>query len=278
MRTIGPAFLVFVIILGAVCAAAQGQPDDDKVWSAFAAWARTVPAGSSLQGYREVLERQGLSSDEIQRRVGVIRRFASERVEGVELIYDRIFSQPLTGDPAKDGFTSTPSAFMVEATRALEPGAALDVGAGQGRNAVFLATKGWVVTAIDVSGAGLAATRANAERAGVSVATVKTTYDAFDFGTAKWDLIVMILSWAPVDDPAFVARLSASLRPGGTLVFEHVIQRAENPFPPNVHALGPGQLRTCFGGLRIERYEEVTALGDWGGPPSLLVRMVARKQ
>ena len=256
----------------------ESPPEDDKVWGAFVTWTRSLPPGSPLQGYRSVLEKEGLSAEEIKRRIGVIQRYLSERPEGVEFIYDRVFSQPLTGDPAKDGFTSTPSVFLAEATGTLKPGTALDVGAGQGRNAVYLATKGWVVTAIDISGEGLAATRANSKKAGVSVSTVKTTYDAFDFGTGQWDLVAMILSWAPVEDPVFVARLIASVRPGGAIVFEHVIQRAENPFPPNVHALEPGQLRTCFGGLDIERYEEVTALGDWGGPPSRLVRMVARKR
>ena len=37
------------------------------------------------------------------------------------LTNDRIFSMPLTGDPEKDGFTSTPSFFMMESVKGLEP-------------------------------------------------------------------------------------------------------------------------------------------------------------
>jgi hypothetical protein len=43
----------------------------------------------------------------------------------------------VTGDSEKDGFTSTPSVFMIESMKGLKPGKALDVGAGQGRNAVW---------------------------------------------------------------------------------------------------------------------------------------------
>ena len=190
----------------------------------------------------------------------------------------RIFSKPLTGDPEKDGFTSTPSVFMMESTKELEPGTALDVGAGQGRNSVWLAKQGWDVTGIDISGVGLAAAEANAEKAGLRIKTVKTTYQDYDFGEEQWDLIVMILSWAPVSDPDFVARLSASLRPGGVVVFEHVLATEKQSFPPVVQALPPNALLEHFKDFHIQKYEEGVWLGDWGGPPAELVRMVARKK
>ncbi len=44
------------------------------------------------------------------------------------------------------------------------------------------------------------------------------------------------------------------------------------------HGLEPELLKDYFKALRIESYEEVTDFGDWGGPPSRLVRMIARKQ
>jgi len=36
---------------------------------------------------------------------------------------------------------------------------------------------------------------------------MKASYDSFDLGTDEWDLVVMVCAWAPVADPAFVARL-----------------------------------------------------------------------
>lgn len=258
---------------------AQNPAVEEKIWESFKAWILTNPAEASLKAYGEKLANDGLSQEEIQQQMETIRRLFSEHPEkGIEITYDRIFSKPLTGDPEKDGFTSTPSVFMMESTKGLEPGKALDVGAGQGRNAVWLAQQGWDVTAIDISGVGLAVAVANAEKAGTCITTVKTSYQDFDFGTEQWDLIVMILSWAPVSDPAYVARLHASLLPGGVVVFEHVLETEKQSFPPVVHGLPPNALLTHFKDFHIQKYEEGVWLGDWGGPPAELVRMIARKK
>lgn len=65
-------------------------------------------------------------------------------------------------------------------------------------------------------------------------------------GRERWDLVAMILSWTPVEEVGFLARLKESIQPGGYVVFEHVIQCSKNPFPPGVHALAPGALRELF--------------------------------
>ena len=270
---------ILVVLLAPVPVMTQDQTDDDKIWESFTVWIRTKPEKISIRAYEEKLTQDGLPQNKIKRQIEAIcRLFKEHPIKNIEIIYDRIFSKPLTGDPKKDGFTSTPSVFMMQSTEALEPGTALDLGAGQGRNAVWLAQQGWDVTAIDISGAGLAAASANAKKVGTSLTTVKTTYEDFDFGTERWDLIVMILSWAPVSDPAFVERLNASLCPGGVLVFEHVLATEKQSFPTNVHALPPNALLSHFKDLHIQKYEEGIWLGDWGGPPAELVRMIAKKR
>ena len=119
--------------------------------------------------------------------------------------------------------------------------------------------------------------QSNAEKKGLKVNTIKTSYEDFNYGKNNWDLITMILSWAPVEETGFLARLKESLRPGGYVVFEHVLQRPGNPFPPGVHALAPGALHELFSDFEILIYREVEDYGDWGGPPTPHVRMVARK-
>ena len=52
-------------------------------------------------------------------------------------------------------WTGEPNRFVVDELRDLPPGRALDAGAGEGRNAVWLATRGWQVTAVDFSAVGL---------------------------------------------------------------------------------------------------------------------------
>ena len=132
------------------------------------------------------------------------------------MIYDPLYSKPLTGELDKDGFKTSPNAFLMEVMKGITTGdQALDVGAGMGRNAIHLAGLGWDVTGIDLSAKGLEVMQANAEKAGLNVQTVKTSYEDFDFGRDRWDLVAMILSWAPVEEAGFLARLKTSIRPGG---------------------------------------------------------------
>ncbi len=256
----------------------RDAPKVRALWEGYLGWLKTAGAGASLRDYAAALDRDGLPADEIRRRLQVLRAQYTEQPEGIELIYDAQYGKPLTGDLEKDGFKTAPNTFLVESLKTIKPGgAALDVGSGMGRNGVYLAKLGWDVTGIDLSAEGLAVMRASAEKAGLKIATVKTSYLDFDFGRDRWDLVAMILSWAPVEDPAFLARLKDSIRPGGYLVFEHVIQKKKDPYPPGVHALQPGQLRDLFREFEILVYRELDDYGDWGGAPVPHVRMVARK-
>ena len=65
--------------------------------------------------------------------------------------------------------STEPSAFLVAEVAALRPGRALDVACGAGRNAVWLARRGWRVTAFDFSEVALRAARELAVASGVSV-------------------------------------------------------------------------------------------------------------
>jgi SAM-dependent methyltransferase len=259
---------------------AQAMAGDEQVWKEFIAWFKAAPAGGDpFRLYGEELSKQGLAKEEIGRRFGVITRLFATRPEGAEVFYDRTFSRPaLTGRPEVDGFASVPSEFLVGAIKEVRPGRALDLGMGQGRNAVALAKKGWTVTGVDVSGEAVAAAGRNADKAGVKIKAIKSDYASFDLGRETWDLVVMVFAWAPVDEPAFVERVKASLKPGGLVVFENFVSTPERPRPPMVRALPPGGTRAAFAGFEIVSYEELTDTGDWGGPDSPLVRMVARKR
>ncbi len=254
---------------------AQEKPTDDAIWKAFIGWFRTAPKDAEpFKAYAAKLGQEGTPEPEIQRRVAVIGRLFSERPEGVEILFDWAYSQPMTGDPTKHGLNLPPTAFLVDTVKAKKPGVALDVGTGQGRNAVYLASQGWDVTGIDISQVALDAAQADAIKAGVSIRTEKSAYSDFDFGVNKWDLIVMVFAWAPVSDPTFVAKLKTSLRPGGLVLYEHFI----GPHQPVIRAPMPNELRTFFADFDIRFYEESQGPADWGGPKSRLVRMLAQKR
>lgn len=249
------------------------------LWLEYLEWVKTAAQGrTSPRDYAVSLDAKGVAGPEVRRRLQIIRSQFTEQPEGIEMIYDPLYGRPLSGELEKDGFKTSPNAFLVEAMKGIPPGGqALDVGAGMGRNGIHLAGLGWEVTGIDLSAKGLDIMLANAEKAGLKVRTIKTSYQDFDFGRERWDLVAMILSWAPVEEAGFLARLKESIRPGGYVVFEHVVQRSENPFPPGVHALAPGSLRELFRDFEILSYREMDHSGDWGGPPTPHVRMVARK-
>jgi SAM-dependent methyltransferase len=270
------AVVVFTCLVGLD---AQAPQDDESVWRAFVAWFKAAPPdrGNPIGAYAAALKAANTPEEEIKRQSGALMKLIFQRSDWVEPFYDKVFARPVTGDPATDGFTEDPSAILVEAVKGLTPGAALDAGMGQGRNAVYLAGHGWKVTGFDVSAEAIRAANANAGKAGVRVEATKASYVDFDFGTAKWDLIVMTFALAPVTDPAFVARLRTSLRPNGRIVFEHFIEGPDSPRPAAFHVLKPGQLRGLFNGFRLDRYEEVTDLADWAGPDTPMVRMVAVK-
>jgi 2-polyprenyl-3-methyl-5-hydroxy-6-metoxy-1,4-benzoquinol methylase len=88
-------------------------------------------------------------------------------------------------------FLREPNGFLVEMTRARKAGTALDVGMGQGRNAIYLARQGWDVTGIDAADEGVKLARLEAARLGVKLNAVVTRFEDFDFGANRWDLIVM---------------------------------------------------------------------------------------
>lgn len=90
-------------------------------------------------------------------------------------------------------------------------GTALDVGMGQGRNALYLAQQGWTVTGFDPAEKAVAVAQAQAKALGVTLETRIEGDETFDFGQNRWDLVV--LSYVSLRD--LVPKIVASLKPGG---------------------------------------------------------------
>src|SRR6476469_6699280 len=84
-----------------------------------------------------------------------------------------------------------PNALLVETVKGLKPGTALDADMGEGRNAIYLAQQGWQVTGVDVAEKALAYAQARAKKLGVPLATEVADMAKYDWGTNKWDLIVL---------------------------------------------------------------------------------------
>ena len=112
-----------------------------------------------------------------------------------------------------------PNRFVAAHTLPLRPGRALDLAAGEGRNAVWLATRGWQVTAVDFSAVGMAKADRLAEDHGVTVETVVADVTTHPFDDEAWDLVVIAYLQLPAQGrQGVVTRAAGALAPGGSLV------------------------------------------------------------
>jgi SAM-dependent methyltransferase len=246
---------------------------EEQIWSEYVAWYRRQPVAVSdpRSAYIDHLRRSGQDAAAIEERSRVIQRLAAERREELyPIFFDRTYA---SGTPR---FNTEPNALLVETVRGLRPGRALDVHMGQGRNAVFLASLGWQVTGFDYSEEGIRASLDAARKAGVSLTALVRRHEEFEFGLAQWDLVVMSYTWLPLREP-YAGRIIDSLKPGGLLVFEHLMdesasERVAAPWLPR-----PNQLLEVFRKLRILRYEDLWGPADWSWRPERIARLVAGK-
>jgi 2-polyprenyl-3-methyl-5-hydroxy-6-metoxy-1,4-benzoquinol methylase len=183
-------------------------------------------------------------------------------------------------NPNQIPFSKEPSAFLVSAIKDVKPGKALDVATGQGRNAVYLATKGWDVTGFDISEEGLKAANENAAKAGVVITTLKARLEDFDYGTARWDLICFI--YVPTQmtvDSKFIARIRTALKPGGLMLYTHKL-RSLSPTvsePSLTESEKMNALLKAWSDLQIVFYEETIGAGEWFLFRGRILRLLARK-
>ena len=166
-------------------------------------------------------------------------------------------------------FTKKPNMLLVATAGTVEPGAALVLTMGQGRNALHLAAKGWKVTGVDLSEIGVAQARDAARERGLELDAVVADINTYDFGESKWDMVTMLYAGSDRD---WTDRAMRALRPGGLFVFEHFLVLGEDGGPE-----AKAELVGRFTGWEILRDEIVVDTADWGKRKTRLVRLVARK-
>lgn len=113
-----------------------------------------------------------------------------------------------------------PSAHLTSVAEGLAPGRALDAGCGHGSEALWLAGRGWQVTAVDFAAAALDHGRSTASALGLGE---RVEWVEGDLGTwapadGGFDLVSCLYVHVAGSVGEMVARLAAGVAPGGTLL------------------------------------------------------------
>jgi 2-polyprenyl-3-methyl-5-hydroxy-6-metoxy-1,4-benzoquinol methylase len=128
-------------------------------------------------------------------------------------LYARLAAQIPDGEP---------NPTLVTEVSGLQPGRALDIGCGVGSDAIWLASQGWKVTALDVSQVALDRAAARARQAAVQVGWIHARLEDAQLPAGGFDLVSAhypALRHSPMHDAA--KALLATVAPGGTLLVVH---------------------------------------------------------
>ena len=117
-------------------------------------------------------------------------------------------------------WSGAPNGVLVTEAEDLPPGQALDLGCGEGADALWLASRGWLVTAVDISVVALERAKAAAGDAKVSWTHADLSTSALPSGA--FDLVAALyFSVKRESEHRAVRNMLAAVAPGGTLLFAH---------------------------------------------------------
>jgi SAM-dependent methyltransferase len=183
-------------------------------------------------------------------------------------------------------WTAEPNRFLAAEVADLPAGEALDVACGEGRNAVWLAQRGWQVTGVDFSRVGLDKAARLAEQCGVSVRWVLEDLVDYEPPPTAFDLVaILYLHIDSASMHAVLRRAATALAPGGTLlVVGHDPTNIQDGYggPQNpAILLAPDEIVEALPDLEVERAERVRRPVESAGEDvyaiDALVRAVRRR-
>lgn len=184
-------------------------------------------------------------------------------------------------------FGTAPNAFLAaERDRFRAGGTALVLADGEGRNGVWLARQGMIVTTIDFSPVGIAKAKRLAVRCGVAIDAILADLNHWDWPLGKFDLLVGIFMqvFDPIDRARVFERMKQALKPGGLLLLQGY--RPEQLAygtggPPTAENLYTEELlRQAFSEfaiLRLQSHDSVIHEGSGHDGMSALIDLVARR-
>lgn len=135
-------------------------------------------------------------------------------------------------------------------------GNVLDMGMGEGRNAVFLAQKGYKVTGVDISSVAVKKSYLLAQEFGVKIKGVVASLKDYKIQSNSFDAIVCFY----YVDRSLVEKIKSWLKPGGVLIYEAFTTREKAKRKTGTgdqdEFLREQELLRLFPGMRVLKYEE----------------------
>lgn len=177
---------------------------------------------------------------------------------------------------------AAPNRFVEAECADLPPGRALDLACGEGRNAIWLAQRGWRPEGVDWSSVAIVKAKRLTAHAGVDVAFSTADLLEHEPAGAAYDLV--LLAYLQVAAPArasIFSRAAAAVAPGGTiLVVAHdghnLTGGTGGPQDPAV-LYEPDDVVAHLGGLTVERAEHVERIVDGADRPAIDLIVRARR-
>ena len=179
--------------------------------------------------------------------------------------------QKVTGDDSEDDrrrwnvlfntntyvFGKEPASFLKDNVNLLPVGRVLDIAMGEGRNAVFLAKKGFVVDGVDISEIALRKAKRLARENHVSINTICADLNSYAIKAEAYDVIVNINYL----QRSLIPQIKKGLKKGGVIVYEnYTVDQLKNTHGQQIRRdflLSKGELREFFKDFEIFYYQEV---------------------
>ena len=175
----------------------------------------------------------------------------------------------------KFAFGKKANSFLRRHITLLPKGKALDLAAGEGRNAVFLAQHGLKVDAVDISEIGLRKTQELARKREVRVHTIFADLDTYQIKRGEYNLITNFYFL----NRSLIPKMKRGLQKGGMVIFETYLlehRRLHTGGPKNPkYFLKPNELLHLFKGFRILFYRE--GIFEESGKRKAIASLIAQK-
>ena len=154
-------------------------------------------------------------------------------------------------------FGKTPATFLAENYQYIPfEGSVLDMGMGEGRNAVFLAQKGYKVTGVDISSVAVKKSYMLAQEFGVKIKGVVASLKDYKIPPQSYDAIICFY-WV---DRSMIEKIKGWLKPGGVLIYEAYTTRQKavkkEDSLEEATLVKEQELLRLFSGMRVLKYEE----------------------